>query len=115
MRKKIRSGNKRKKIRDIIFHCSKCGPFVKAFAEVTTKGSDSPFAIEILEPAEMGTYDLEVLHIRPRPEGEIEKYAYCGHCGSLIGHAVINRWGISRESGQKDDRKILRLDHAGDD
>ena len=99
--------NDNKKLRNIVFECPSCGPFVKAYAEVTAKCSDTPFAIEILEPAEMGSYDIEVISIRPRPEGEVEKYAYCG---SLVGHSLINRWGISNKQEIEDKRQHLMME-----
>jgi uncharacterized Zn finger protein len=102
--------NENKKLQNIVFECPSCGPFVKAYAEVTTRCSETPFAIEILEPAEMGSYDIEVISIRPRPEGEVEKYAYCGHCGSLVGHALVNRWGISNKQEIEDKRQHLMME-----
>lgn len=106
----IKEQNDNKKLQNIVFECQSCGPFVKAYAEVTAKCSDTPFAIEILEPAEMGSYNIEVIPIRPRPEGEVEKYAYCGHCGSLVGHALVNRWGISNKQEVEDKRQHLMME-----
>jgi uncharacterized Zn finger protein len=99
-----------RKLRNFVFECPSCGPFVKAYAEVLTRGSDSPYAIEIMDPAEMGSYDVEEIIIRPRPEGELEKYAYCGHCGSLVGHSLVNKWGITKEQEIEDRRKALVLE-----
>jgi len=106
----IKEQNDNKKLQNIVFECQSCGPFVKAYAEVTAKCSDTPFAIEILEPAEMGSYNIEVIPIRPRPEGEVEKYAYCGHCGFLVGHALVNRWGISNKQEVEDKRQHLMME-----
>ena len=108
--KKPKGLRQKNKLNNVVFECQSCGPFVKAYAEVTAKCSDTPFAIEILEPAEMGSYDIEVISIRPRPEGEVEKYAYCGHCGFLVGHALVNRWGISNKQEVEDKRQHLMME-----
>tara|TARA_B100000315_G_C14430925_1_gene520085 strand:+ start:432 stop:785 length:354 start_codon:yes stop_codon:yes gene_type:complete len=113
--KKTKKRTQKKKLQNIVFECPSCGPFVKVYAEISTRESDSPFAIEIMDPAEMGSYDVDEIIIRSRPEGELEKYAYCGHCGTLVGHALLNRWGISNEFVVQDDRKIIGLDYEKDE
>ena len=87
-----------KKKTQAFFECRKCGPFVKAFSEIYVIDSDDPFAIEIMEPTEMGFYEKEVIILRPTPEGEKHKLAFCGHCGGFVAHGVFRQWGDETES-----------------
>mgnify|MGYP001162372367 CR=1 FL=1 len=88
----------KKIIYDISFSCNTCGPFIKAFRESYVRGIDDPYCIEILDPigdelCDEISYNSETIELKSKPEGEMYKLSYCGHCGTLIGYTFHKRWG----------------------